>query len=73
MLLSRALMRGYAMSRFRWPVDLALQHNDAQWVFDEVQLMGSGLATSTQLESFRRTLERGFPRAVSGCRLARHD
>lgn len=55
MLLSRALMRGYAMSRFRWPVDFALLHNDTQWVFDEVQLMGSGLATSTQLEGFRRT------------------
>ena len=56
MLLSRALMRGYAMSRFRWPVDFALLHNDTQWIFDEVQLMGSGLATSTQLEGFRRTL-----------------
>ena len=55
MLISRALMRGYAMSRFRWPVDFALLHNDAQWVFDEVQLMGSGLATSTQLEGFRRS------------------
>ena len=54
MLISRALMRGYAMSRFRWPVDFALLHNDAQWVFDEVQLMSSGLATSTQLEGFRR-------------------
>ena len=54
MLVSRALMRGYAMSRFRWPVDFALLHNDAQWVFDEVQLMSSGLATSTQLEGFRR-------------------
>ena len=53
MLLSRALMRGYAMSRYRWPVDFALLHNDTQWVFDEVQLMGSGLATSTQLEGFR--------------------
>lgn len=56
MLISRALMRGYAMSRFRWPVDFALLHNDAQWVFDEVQLMSSGLATSTQLEGFRRRL-----------------
>ena len=54
MLISRALMRGYAMSRFRWPVDFALLHNDAQWVFDEVQLMSSGLATSTQLEGLRR-------------------
>lgn len=56
MLISRALMRGYAMGRFRWPVDFALLHNDAQWVFDEVQLMSSGLATSTQLEGFRGRL-----------------
>ncbi len=61
MLLSRALMRGYAMSRFRWPVDFALLHNDAQWVFDEVQLMSSGLATSTQLEGFRRKWLTGTP------------
>ena len=54
LLLSRALMRGYAMSRYRWPVDFALLHNDSQWVFDEVQLMDAGLATSTQLEGFRR-------------------
>ncbi len=61
MLISRALMRGYAMSRFRWPVDFALLHNDAQWVFDEVQLMGAGLATSTQLEGFRRTFGTEIP------------
>ena len=61
MLLSRALMRGYAMSRFRWPVDFALLHNDTQWVFDEVQLMGSGLATSTQIEGFRRKLKTSSP------------
>ena len=56
LLLSRALMRGYAMSRYRWPVDFALVHNDSQWVLDEVQLMDSGLATSTQLEGLRRKL-----------------
>lgn len=54
MLLSRALMRGYGMSRYRWPIDFALLHNDALWVFDEVQLMGAGLPASTQLEAFRR-------------------
>ncbi len=54
MLLSRALMRGYGMSRYRWPIDFALLHHDALWVFDEVQLMGAGLPTSTQLEAFRR-------------------
>jgi len=61
MLLSRALMRGYAMNRFRWPVDFALLHNDAQWVFDEVQLMGAGLATSAQLQGFRDGLGATLP------------
>ena len=56
LLLSRALMRGYGMSRYRWPVDFALLHNDAQWVFDEVQLMSAGLATSAQLDGFRQRL-----------------
>jgi len=54
MLLSRALMRGYASSRALWPVEFATLHQDAQWVFDEVQLMGAGRATSSQLEAFRR-------------------
>lgn len=57
MLLSRALMRGYGMSRYQWPVHFALLHNDALWVFDEVQLMGAGLGTSAQLEAFRRQLQ----------------
>jgi len=56
MLLSRALMRGYGMSRYQWPVHFALLHNDAFWVLDEVQLMGPGLPTSGQLEAFRRKL-----------------
>lgn len=54
MLLSRALMRGYASSRALWPMEFATLHQDTQWVFDEVQLMGAGLATSAQLEAFRR-------------------
>ena len=54
MLLSRALMRGYASSRALWPMGFALLHDDAQWVFDEVQLMGAGRATSAQLEAFRQ-------------------
>ena len=49
------------MSRYQWPVHFALLHNDSLWVFDEVQLMGAGLATSAQLEAFRR----GFPSARS--------
>lgn len=56
MLLSRALMRGYGMSRYQWPVHFSWMHNDALWVFDEVQLMGPGLMTSAQLQAFRRDL-----------------
>lgn len=55
-LLSRALNRGYAMSRFRWPVHFGLFHNDVQWVFDEIQLMGPGLTTSAQLHGLREKL-----------------
>jgi CRISPR-associated endonuclease/helicase Cas3 len=61
MLLSRALMRGYGMSRFQWPVHFALLHSDAFWVFDEVQIMGPALATSAQLEAFRRRRPLGRP------------
>lgn len=61
MLLSRALMRGYGMSRYQWPIHFALLHNDCLWAFDEVQLMGAGLATSAQLEAFRHE----FPLAKS--------
>lgn len=56
MLLSRALNRGYGSSRYRWPLAFALLNNDALWVHDEVQLMGDGLATSTQLAGLRRKL-----------------
>lgn len=53
MLLSRALNRGYGMSRYRWPMHFALLNNDALWVMDEVQLMGVGVETSAQLDWMR--------------------
>ena len=56
MLLSRALNRGYGMGRFRWPMHYGLLNNDCLWVLDEIQLMGTGLATSTQLQAFREVL-----------------
>jgi CRISPR-associated endonuclease/helicase Cas3 len=56
MLLSRALNRGYGMSRYSWPVQFALLNNDCQWVIDETQLMGVGLATSAQLAGLRTKL-----------------
>ncbi len=48
MLLSRALNRGYAMSRFQWPMAFAWLHSDAFWVLDEVQLQGVGVTTAAQ-------------------------
>lgn len=53
MLLSRVLNRGYALSRFKWPLHFGLLNNDCLWVFDEVQLMSDGLATTVQLAAFR--------------------
>lgn len=56
MLLSRALNRGYGMSRYRWPLHFALLNNDALWIVDETQLMGVGLETTAQLDAFRQRL-----------------
>jgi CRISPR-associated endonuclease/helicase Cas3 len=53
-LLSRALNRGYGMSRYRWPMHFALLNNDSLWVIDEPQLFGNGLATTAQLQAMRR-------------------
>ncbi len=56
MLLSRALNRGYAAGRARWPMEFGLLNNDCQWVFDEIQLMDTSLASSLQLDAWRRSL-----------------
>lgn len=53
MLLSRALNRGYASPRARWPMEFGQLQQDALWVMDEVQLMDVGLATSAQIQAFR--------------------
>jgi CRISPR-associated endonuclease/helicase Cas3 len=53
-LLSRALNRGFSMSRFDWPVHFGLLNNDCRWLIDEVQLMGPGLWTTSQLDWMRR-------------------
>lgn len=54
MLLSRLLNRGYGMSRYRWPMQFGLLGNDCLWVMDEVQLMGTGLATTVQVDLFQK-------------------
>lgn len=61
MVLSRQLNRGYGESRFMWPVDFGLFNSGCQFVFDEVQLMGPGLATSRQLHGLRSTFGTADP------------
>lgn len=53
LLLSRALNRGYAMSRRLWPMAAGLLNNDSLWVIDEVQLHGIGAVTAAQLQGLR--------------------
>jgi CRISPR-associated endonuclease/helicase Cas3 len=60
-LLSRALNRGYGMSRYRWPMHFGLLNGDCRWIIDEVQLVGSGVATSAQLQAMRRRLGTALP------------
>lgn len=61
MLLSRAMNRGYASNRFRWPIDFGMFNSGVQWVFDEVQLLGPSLPTSRQLQAFRDKLGTVLP------------
>lgn len=65
MLLSRALNRGYGMSRYRWPLHFGLLNTDCLWVIDEVQLVGSGVATTAQLQALRRKLGTVLPTKTS--------
>jgi len=65
MLVSRALNRGYGMSRYRWPMHFGLLNNDALWIMDETQIMGVGVETSAQLNGFRHA-EKSAARL--GCR-----
>lgn len=65
MLLSRALNRGYAMSRFSWPIDYGLFNNGVHWIFDEVQLLGPALPTSRQLQGLRAELGCALPSATT--------
>jgi CRISPR-associated endonuclease/helicase Cas3 len=56
MLVSRALNRGYAAGRGRWPVDFGLLNADCLWVLDETQLMGAAVTTAAQLDGLRAKL-----------------
>jgi CRISPR-associated endonuclease/helicase Cas3 len=61
MVLSRLLMRGFAEFRSIWPMSFGLLHAGVQFVFDEVQLMGPGLATSLQLQGMRESMGTAVP------------
>ncbi len=56
MLLSRAMNRGYAAGRGRWPLEFGFLNSDCLWVFDEIQIMDTGLASSLQFDAWRRSL-----------------
>ena len=81
MLLSRALNRGYAASRFHWPIDFGLLNNDSLWVFDEPQLLGRPASPrQPQLAGLRLCAARYVPAACPsvwdvshlGAHVARH-
>lgn len=53
-LVSKALNRGYGLSRGAYPIDFALVTNGAHLVIDEVQLAPASTATLRQLTGFAR-------------------
>ena len=55
MLLSRALNRGFADSRWNWPISFGAFNSGCQWVFDETQLMDAGVSTGRQLQALRHS------------------
>ncbi|MDP9389592.1 MAG: CRISPR-associated helicase Cas3' [Actinomycetota bacterium] len=61
MLLSRALNRGYADSRWNWPISFGLFNSGVQWVLDELQLMEVATVTTRQLQAFRKHLGTALP------------
>ncbi len=61
MLLSRALNRGFADSRWNWPISFGAFNSGCQWVFDETQLMDAGVITGRQLQAFRTSFGTAQP------------
>jgi CRISPR-associated endonuclease/helicase Cas3 len=51
-LVSKALNRGYGISRAIYPIDFALVTNGAQWVIDEIALCRESATTLRQLAAF---------------------
>lgn len=53
-LVSKALGRGYGISRALYPIDFALVTNGAHWIMDEIQLAPESTTTLRQLAAFTR-------------------
>jgi CRISPR-associated endonuclease/helicase Cas3 len=60
-LVSKALNRGYGISRATYPVDFALVTNGAHWVVDEIQLCPESTTTLRQVHAFTRLLNTAEP------------
>jgi CRISPR-associated endonuclease/helicase Cas3 len=58
---SASLNRGYARGRASWPIDFGLLGEDTLTVYDEVQLLDAAVATSVQLDVFRREFRSAAP------------
>jgi CRISPR-associated endonuclease/helicase Cas3 len=64
-LVSKALNRGYGISRAMYPVDWALVTNGAHWVIDEIQLCPESTTTLRQLGGFAATYGTAEPFGVT--------
>lgn len=60
-LVSKALNRGYGISRATYPIDFALATNGAHWVVDEIQLCAESTTTLRQLAAFAQRLGTAEP------------
>jgi CRISPR-associated endonuclease/helicase Cas3 len=60
-LVSKALNRGYGISRQLFPIDFALVGNGTHWVIDEVQLCPESATTLRQLSGFAARLGTAEP------------
>lgn len=60
-LVSKALNRGYGISRASYPIDFALVTNGAHWVLDELQLCPESVTTLRQLAAFAAELGTAEP------------
>ncbi|WP_375431387.1 CRISPR-associated helicase Cas3' [uncultured Friedmanniella sp.] len=64
-LVSKALNRGYGISRNAFPIDFALMTNGTHIVIDEIQLAAASTVTLRQIAGFRRTWPAAEPAGLT--------